>query len=208
MNTYLYIKIEQKIMINNKKVLVKDVATLHSNNSSYEKELGNAPLMTVDVDFEHTYTFSIMRIVELATKICPDVEIINLGETDFIIEYQPPKDKSLLFEYTKTVLVALTLFFGAGFTIMSFNQDISVANLFSKIYMLATGANTSRYQYLEISYSIGIGLGIIVLFNHFKKSKIHDDPTPIQIEMRKYEESINETIIANAEREGKVKDMR
>ena len=50
------------------------------------------------------------------------------------------------------------------------------------------------------------GLGIIVFFNHFSRKKLHNDPTPIEIEICTYEEDSNKTMLERAEREGKTID--
>ena len=40
-------------------------------------------------------------------------------------------------------------------------------------------------------------MGIIVFFNHFAVAKLSTDPTPIEVEMRLYEDNINKTLIQN-----------
>ena len=39
---------------------------------------------------------------------------------------------------------------------------------------------------IEICYAIGMPVGIIIFYNHIGKKKITQDPTPIEVEMRKY----------------------
>ena len=60
---------------------------------------------------------------------------------------------------------------------------------------------------LEVCHSIGLGLGIILFFNHVGRKKITPDPTPIQIEMRKYETDLDTAFINNAERRGHSVDV-
>ena len=48
---------------------------------------------------------------------------------------------------------------------------------------------------LSIPYSIGLGMGIIIFFNHFSKFSLTDDPTPIEIEMTTYEKETNASVI-------------
>jgi stage V sporulation protein AA len=60
---------------------------------------------------------------------------------------------------------------------------------------------------LEISYAIGLPVGILVFYNHFKRRDIKNDPTPIQVEMRTYEEQMNKAMIKTAAREGKTIDV-
>ena len=199
----LYLKIEQKITVYNKKVYLKDIAKVHCNDFSIKKDVENMVIYTVKTNSKHTYAISVMKIIDIITKRHKDVTIINIGESDFIIEYQPPVNKSKLLEYLKGAFVAFIIFFGSAFTIMTFNTDVSVGEQFENIYMWFTGNEGHKYKILEISYSVGIGLGIIVFFNHFSRNKLHDDPTPIQIEMRSYEEEVCNAIIKDSSREGK-----
>ena len=85
---------------------------------------------------------------------------------------------------------------------MTFNNDVDVGGLFSQIYTLVTGNVSSGFTILEISYSVGIGLGVLFFFNHFGKRKLTDDPTPMQVQMRIYEDDVNKTIMEEMEREG------
>ena len=64
----------------------------------------------------------------------------------------------------------LAAFFGAGFSIMTFNNDVDVGGLFSQIYTQVTGQTSGHFTVLEITYSIGIGLGVLFFFNHFNNS--------------------------------------
>ena len=86
---------------------------------------------------------------------------------------------------------------------MTFNTDVSVGEVFDNLYYLVMGTKKNTGSVLEIAYSVGILLGIFGFYNHFKGQKLHDDPTPIHIEMRNYEEEMNKAIIKDADREGK-----
>ena len=99
------------------------------------------------------------------------------------------------------------LFFGAAFTIMAFNNDVGVTDVFAKFYQQITGTESNGITELEICYSIGLAVGIIVFFNHVGHKKITHDPTPIQIEMRKYETDLDTAFINNAERRGHSVDV-
>ena len=92
-------------------------------------------------------------------------------------------------------------FFGGGFSIMNFNNDVDIPALFEQIYTQITGQHATGFAVLEISYSIGIGLGVLFFFNHFGRMKITDDPTPMQVQMRLYEDDVNTTIIEDDSRQ-------
>ena len=131
------------------------------------------------------------------------MEVVNLGAPDIIVTFEKEKQASKSVEIMKVVLVSFITFVGSAFSIMSFNNDVDVTKLFAQIYEQFTGEVKTGLTVLEISYSIGIAIGILVFFNHFGKKKFSVDPTPIEVEMRTYENQIQTTLIQNFEREGK-----
>ena len=76
------------------------------------------------------------------------------------------------------------------------------------LYRLIMGAEPQGITVLEISYSVGLSLGILVFFNHFASWKITVDPTPIEVEMRLYEENLDKALIQNAGRKEAQTDVR
>ena len=66
---------------------------------------------------------------------------------------------------------------------MTFNNDVDIPKLFAQIYQQFTGTPSSGFTVMEFSYSIGLGLGILLFFNHFGGRKITADPTPLEVEM-------------------------
>ena len=90
---------------------------------------------------------------------------------------------------------------------MTFNEDVNVSGVFDKIYLMVTGSEQTGGSILEICYAIGIPIGIIVFYNHFKRRDIKNDPTPIQVEMRTYEKDVDTTFIENCGRKGNSNDV-
>ena len=58
-----------------------------------------------------------------------------------------------------------------------------------------------------IVYSVGLFLGIILFFNHGGRYKLTNDPSPLQVQMRQYEQGVNQTFITDAERNGGSRDV-
>ena len=90
---------------------------------------------------------------------------------------------------------------------MAFNNDVDVTKLFGQIYELATGVETSGFTVLEVSYSVGVASGILIFFNHFGKKRFTVDPTPMEVQMRLYENDIQTTLVENADRKGEEIDV-
>ena len=133
---------------------------------------------------------------------CPGIEVQNLGETDIIVTCENQSTPGKWWHMVKTVFVAAVTFFGAAFTIMAFNNDVDVTRLFGQIHELATGEETSGFTILEVTYSVGLTVGILLFFNHFGKKRFTVDPTPMEIQMRLYENDIQTTLVENASRRG------
>ena len=68
------------------------------------------------------------------------------------------------------------------------------------IQEITTGQASDGTTPLEVGYSIGLPVGILLFFNHFTSWKFSLDPTPLEVEMRLYEENVNKTLIQNEER--------
>ena len=86
---------------------------------------------------------------------------------------------------------------------MAFNNDIDVAKLFGQLYETFTGKSSNGFTILEITYSVGVGLGILIFFHHFSRKKGISDPTPLEVEMRTYEDEIDLTLIESGNRKEK-----
>lgn len=200
----VYLKIDQNVKVSNKKILLQDVAEIFCADSNMAKQIGNIILYTVKGNKDEILVFSAMKVVSMVQKEHQDITIQIIGEPEFIVEYKMPTPDKKWLEYVKLVFVALIVFFGSAFTIMTFNTDVSVGDVFNDFYYLVTGVHKSDGSILEIAYSIGIPIGILGFYNHFKSSKVHDDPTPLHMEMRTFEQNLNSTIITDSSREGKM----
>ena len=151
--------------------------------------------------------FSILNVIDLILQDYPNVEVVSYGEQDFVVEYIASPIAPKWREYFKVILLCITIFLGSAFTIMAFNNDISIGEVFDRFYGQVIGQKKPTVSEIEIWYGLGLAVGILVFFNHIGKKKITSDPTPIQVEMRKYEKDIDTTFIENAGRKGHEHDV-
>lgn len=207
-NETLYIKIDQNTIVTDRHVKLSDIAKMECANQAIVRQLKQKKVYTFTepVSFKmrknQMKVFSILKIIELIHEEYPNLDVSNEGVKDFIIEYTPDGKKPKILNAVKTTILWIVIFFGAAFTIMAFNNDVGVGDVFSRFYEQVTGERSSGVTEIEICYSIGLAVGITIFFNHVGRKKITPDPTPIQVEMRKYEQDIDTTFIENAERKG------
>ncbi|MCI5903163.1 MAG: stage V sporulation protein AA [Blautia sp.] len=203
MSDTLYLKLDQNTEVTHPYVCLQDIAQLSCSSADILNRLRVMPVIRLPADRPGRYSMSAMDLIRKIQEKEPDLTITHMGEPDFIITYQAHPPQKLFLRRAKTLLVCLLSFFGGAFSIMTFNNDVDVPGLFDQIYLQVTGNSAPDFNILEISYSIGIGLGILFFFNHFGKMKFTDDPTPMQVQMRTYEDDVNNTLLKSDRRSHK-----
>lgn len=206
-NQTLYLKIGQDTVVTDRHVKLSDIAKMECTDKALLRQLKQKKIYSfsdIDTDKrENTLVvFSVLKIIELIHEEYPLLIVNNEGEKDFIVEYKGKPAKSVWISRGKTVLLCILIFFGAAFTIMAFNNDVGVSDIFAKFYYQVTGTESDGFTEIEICYCIGLSVGILVFFNHVGRKKITSDPTPIQIEMCKYESDLFDALIENSGKRG------
>ena len=203
----LYIKGENNTEVQNRDVMLKDILTIECSDSNIETQINVLKILKFPEKGQHRVVISVLKIIKCIHEKYPNLQIENLGPTDLIVTYEKPKKKSKTLEYIKVGFVSVLVFLGAAFSIMSFNNDISLTKMFGQLYYLVTGTASDGFSALEISYSIGLAIGILIFFNHFGKKRFSVDPTPMEVEMRLYENDIQTTLVEIYSRHGEEIDV-
>ncbi len=192
----IYIKPMEKVqMVQKREVLLRDVAEVFVGGQT-KGEAEKIVVFQIPSDRKKTYLLSVIDLIQALNQKYPDATVSNVGEMDILIEYLPkPEKKTKLLTLAKVVFVSLVLFIGAATTIMCFHTDVQLPLIFQNIYYIFYGENREMPALISIPYSIGLGLGIIIFFNHFSKISLTEDPTPIEIEMTTYEKETNVSVI-------------
>ena len=187
MSEMLYLQTERNIKITSPVVTLGDVAQLSCSDGAVLARNQVRRVAHLPDDGYGRYVCSASTLVRLVT-------------------YEDPHQKNTWISWCKTILVGILTFIGTAFSIMTFHTDIGVRELFLDVYTRFLPQMTPGFSVLEISYSIGIGLGVVLYFNHFGRRKFTQDPTPLEVEMRVYEDDIDTTIIEQNDRSGKGKE--
>ncbi len=197
------VMVPQIVRVKKKKVLLQDIVRITGDDKALVKRLLSGVFYQFPKEQAQKKVFTAWKLVEILTRLEPGITVNVLGEASFIVEYLPP-GKSAGGQWWKAAFVCMAVFFGGAFSIMTFNQDVDVAKVFALLYGLAGYREKPGIPFMEIGYSVGLAVGIIVFFNHFSRLRLDADPTPLEVQMRTYEKEVNEAIMENADREGKV----
>ena len=66
---------------------------------------------------------------------------------------------------------------------MTFIRESDLDDLFAGIYDHLGMQSAADMHGIEIGFAIGMGLGMLLYFNHFGRFRLQDEPTPMEMEM-------------------------
>jgi len=194
----IYIKTVKKASIIKKRTVnVRDIADVYAP-SNLKSKIESVNVMNINHEEKRNYLVSSIDVIKVIAKQFPDCSINMVGEIDTIVQYEPqaPKENKLWL-FIKIAFIVLVLFAGAATAIMSFHTDAQIPEILENYYFIFFGEKVERPYIIEIPYSIGLAVGIIVFYNHIFKWHITDDPTPLEVEMTTYEEDVDKCEIDN-----------
>lgn len=203
----LYLKLERNVELKKTDVWMKDLGKLYCRDQQLLNKIKPMKVYKFVPGDGGRKVVSVMWLIALLEQEYENLEVENIGETEVVLELVKTNRYKGFVQAAKIVFVSCICFFGASFTIMSFHNDVGIVKTFNRIYEMITGQISDGVTILEISYSIGLALGIVVFFNHIGGRRITKDPTPIEVEMRIYEKDVNEALAETADREGKTLDV-
>lgn len=134
----------------------------------------------------------IMTIVAAVRQAVPGIQIEHFGDPHVLVDIWTDERKA---HPLLVALVWLLLFIGSGLAIMNFHADVSMLAVHRRIYELLTGKTSEHPLLLQIPYSLGIGLGMALFFNHMFRKRFNDEPSPLEVEMFMYQESIHRYVV-------------
>ncbi|WP_302104740.1 stage V sporulation protein AA [Polycladomyces zharkentensis] len=138
---------------------------------------------------------AVLDLIEVVRRIrsaFPGLDVRSIGPAQVIIELQSDRIRPRRWWVAG---VWLLLFVGSALAIMNFHTDVSMREVHQRIYYLMTGQRVQEPLVLQIPYSFGIGIGMIVFFNHLFKRRLNDEPSPLELEMYLYQENLDQYVI-------------
>lgn len=197
MEKTIYIRMRNRVQVKPEESLyMKDIAQIIASEEIYEK-LAMLQVLKVRPK-DHIHIIDVMKVIQYITGVFPEYEVQAVGPPQTIIEViYKKKGMSIPF----FILVWFLLFFGAALTIMNFHEDVSMQTVHQRLYLIMTGKEVAKPLLFQIPYSIGIGLGMILFFNHVFKKRLNEEPSPLEVEMFNYQQSLDQYVILHENKE-------
>jgi stage V sporulation protein AA len=188
----LYLRFRKRVRLDkDQPVLLRNIADLLSD-PEIEQKLHSHVISYPNPQEGNLILIDMLMVIRSIRQIYPAIRIEGIGDPHVLIEIKSEKARP---HFIILVLVWLLLFVGSGLTILNFHADVSMLEVHQRIYELLTGKRLQHPYFLQIPYSIGIGLGMVLFFNHVFKKKFSEEPSPLEVEMFLYQESTNRYVI-------------
>ncbi|MGG1697832.1 stage V sporulation protein AA [Bacillus zhangzhouensis] len=184
MDGQIFIRLRHRIKTGiDQLIYLEDIAQITGDEFAVQK-LSKMPVYHVSKKDRHIVVLDIMHVVKTIKKTWPNIDIQTVGGSEAIVEIDTGKRQlsPVLF-----VFVWLLLFVGAALAIMNFHEDVSMRLVHIRLYEMITGKTVEHPYLLQIPYSFGLGLGMILFFNHVFKKRLNEEPSPLEVEMFKYQ---------------------
>lgn len=192
---------EKNVKVTKEEVYLEDVAKVSGSDQAQVARCRRLKVKQLPKEKYGRYTLDAIELVQLIEQKEAGTDVTHMGEPKFLVTYEKGTREVSFFIWVKVFLVCLIVFFGTAFSIMTFHMDVDIPVLFHHVYYQITGQVSDGFTVLEVSYSIGIGIGVLFFFNHFGKFRASRDPTPMEVEMWSYEDQISDTVIERESRE-------
>ncbi|MFR8165831.1 MAG: stage V sporulation protein AA [Enterocloster sp.] len=158
MSDTVYIKISQSTEVHEPEVRVKDIAQVHCRNKAAEARIKALKVTSFkERDREASYVGSVMDLLEELEGTGSSIQINSVGETDFIVSYNPQIKRRAALQWMKTAFVSAVSFCGAAFAIMTFNNDANVTDVFEIFTDIIGRAPGSRFWRSRIQWGFPWG---------------------------------------------------
>lgn len=198
MANIVYIRMRHRVQgREQQRITIKDIAKVIGDEALVLR-IEKIPLLQIKKEDRNIIIVDLVAVIEAIRKDDPNMEIQTFGPAQAIIEVIYERKKISWFLFTA---VWFLLFVGAGITIMNFHEDVSMSVVHQKLFQLITGKADSKPLLIQIPYSIGLGTGMILFFNHFFKKRFNEEPSPLEVEMFNYQQDLDQYVIMNENKE-------
>ncbi|WP_226673038.1 stage V sporulation protein AA [Rossellomorea aquimaris] len=202
MEGILYIRLRHRVQVREESMVkLSQLAQIIAPEEVVE-DIKDIPIHQVTPSDKNIIVVDIMRVIREVCKEHSDLDIQTIGPTQSIIEviYEKKKVSLPLF-----IGVWLLLFIGAALAIMNFHEDVSMREVHQRLYHFVTGGVDPHPLLFQVPYSFGLGLGMILFFNHVFRKRLNEEPSPLEVEMFNYQQDLDQYVIMHENKESQKK---
>jgi stage V sporulation protein AA len=199
MEKTVFIKLRHRVQVKPESVVtIGDVAQIIANDCNVTEQLKTVPLYQIQPSDKNIVIMDVMKVVRAIVERDSSLDVQTVGPSQTIIEVVYQKQR---FSTAYFLIIWLLLFVGSAMAIMNFHEDVSMQEVHQRLYEMITGKKEDKPLLLQIPYSLGLGIGMILFFNHVFRKRINEEPSPLEVEMFNYQQSLDQYVILHENKE-------
>ncbi|MGG2014219.1 stage V sporulation protein AA [Bacillus sp. S10(2024)] len=198
MEQTIYVKMRNRLQVSPAyEIKIGDVAQVVGESRIVDEIKRQVIYKITKKDKTHV-VIDVMKVIQSIRQYSSSLEINLLGSAQTIVEivYEKKQVNPVFFG-----MVWLLLFVGAALAIIYFHEDVSMQQVHQRLYYMITGESNKKPLLFQIPYSLGLGLGMILFFNHVFQKRINEEPSPLEVEMFQYQQSLDQYVMMNENKE-------
>ncbi|TRM12620.1 stage V sporulation protein AA [Lentibacillus cibarius] len=168
-------------------VKLKDIAYI-SASIQWKDKLEATPIYKISKKDHNVVVVDSFLVIDHLNRQYSDLEFQLIGPAQTIIRVKDYKKPTNILVVSA---VWLLLFIGTAMTIMNFHYDVSMQEVQQKLHYLLTGDESDYPLWIQIPYSLGLGVGMLLFFNHWFTKRFNDEPSPLEVEIFKYQQDLD-----------------
>lgn len=193
MEKTVFVKLRHRVQVKPQAVVaVGDVAQIIANDLNVAEQLKAVPIYKIQPSDKNIVIIDVMKVVRAMVETNDKLDVQVIGPAQTIVEVVEQKRS---FSTVYFLLIWLLLFVGSAMAIMNFHEDVSMQEVHQHLYEMITGKKIEKPLLLQIPYSLGLGIGMILFFNHVFRKRINEEPSPLEVEMFNYQQSLDQYVI-------------
>lgn len=189
MSNVVYIRMKKRINVSQyQSLILEDIANISSPKEN-EQKLLQLPIYRITKNDHHIVIIDSFIIIKHLRELYSQLDFELLGVTETIVIVEQKQKPINLFI---VLFVWLLLFVGSAMTIMNFHYDVSMQEVHQRIHFLLTGNHEKFPLFIQIPYSIGLGVGMMLFLNRIFRKKINEEPSPLEVEIHLYQNKVED----------------
>ncbi|MBP1969659.1 stage V sporulation protein AA [Virgibacillus natechei] len=185
----VYLRFKKQIELSfMQQVQIKHIAYVSTSSTQKRKKLEDTTIYRISEKDNNIVVIDSFLVIDHLNSEYNDLEFEVIGPTQTLIRINEKKKKAPILVISS---VWLLLFVGTAMTIMNFHYDVSMQEVQQRIHFLLTGEQNEFPLWIQIPYSFGLGIGMLLFFNHWFNKRFNEEPSPLEVEIFKYQQNLD-----------------
>lgn len=192
MSNIVYLRLKRNVTFDkHKKIQLKDISYIIAPQK-YKKLIEEKIIYQITKRDQNVIIIDVFLIIKSIQNDFPDLEISSIGPAQSVIRIKTNRNYKKI---PLAIIVWMLLFIGTSMTIMNFHYDVSMQEVQQKVHVILTGETNEYPLWIQVPYSLGLGVGTILFFNHWFKRRFNEEPSPLEVEIFNYQQNLDEYLI-------------